>query len=56
MTNFFSDVTFYLFKEHHRVKIYRTSDLDSMMNGQPEDGLFHYIQGHEFDQINSLCV
>ena len=48
-------------------KIYRTSDLENMMNGQPEDrqwtpfwrsenGLIHYIQGHDFDQINSFFV
>ena len=53
----------FIYSRKNWVKIYRTSDLDSMMNWQPEDrqwtptledGLFHYIQGHDFDQINSF--
>ena len=48
-------------------KIYRTSDLENTMNRllvdrqwtpfwRSENGLFHYIQGHDFDQINSFFV
>ena len=46
-------------------KIYRTSDLENTMNRLLEDrqwtpfwrsenGLIHYIQGHDFDQVNSF--
>ena len=65
--DFFPDVTFFYSRNTvTSSKIYRTSDLENTMNRLLEDrsqwtpfwrsenGLIHYIQGHDFDQINSF--